>query len=169
MKKLVGIAAAFVLFAGLAAAQDSHSLVDLLVKHWRTSKEFTLAVIDKMPDDQFTFKASPAEMSFGEMASHIGDANMSYCSRAFGAKAAPKGTDFSKSAAVKHVTDSFDYCIAGLEKLSNAELRESKGEGARQATAFELLWGGFTHTAHHRAALEVYLRLKGITPPPYQF
>lgn len=152
-----------------AFAQSSHPLSDVLVKHWQTSKQFTLAVIDKMPDSQFSFKAAAPEMGFGEMASHIADANMSYCSSATGAKGPAKGTDFSKSAVVKHVTDSFDFCIAGVQKMDDAALMKAMGEGRRQSTPFERYWGAFTHTAHHRAQLEVYLRLKDIQPPDYKF
>jgi uncharacterized damage-inducible protein DinB len=36
-------------------------------------------------------------------------------------------------------------------------------------TGFEWLWAYFTHTAHHRGQLEVYLRLKSIKPPDYVF
>jgi uncharacterized damage-inducible protein DinB len=157
------------LFISAALAQNSHAPADVLVKHWQTSKEFTLAVVDKMPDDQFSYKATPVEMSFGQMASHIADANMSYCSSAVGQKAPAKATDFSKSAVVKHVTESFDFCIAGLQKMDHAALTKTVGEGSRQSTPFERYWGAFTHTAHHRAQLEVYLRLKNIQPPDYKF
>ena len=150
-------------------AQSPNSLTSVLVKHWQTSKTFTLAVIEKMPDEQFSFKATPAEMSFGEMASHIADANMSYCSSAAGAKPPAKGTEFSKTAVTKHLTESFDFCIAGIQKADEAALLKTVGQGARQSTPFERYWGAFTHTAHHRAQLEVYLRLKNIEPPQYKF
>jgi uncharacterized damage-inducible protein DinB len=168
MKKLAGLAV-FALFAGLASAQSGDSLVDILVKHWQTSKNFTLAVADKMPENEYSYKATPIEMSFGQMVNHIGDANMHYCSLAFGEKSPARGTDFSKAGAEKHLTDSFDFCIAGLKKMSNEDLKKTMGKAPRQMTAFEALWGGFTHTAHHRAQLEVYLRLKGIAPPEYKF
>jgi uncharacterized damage-inducible protein DinB len=155
--------------SGAAFAQDSHQLVDTLVKHWETSKAFTLAVADKMPDEQYTFKATPAEMSFGEMASHIADANGFYCSNAFGGSRPSKGADLSKSGVSKHLTETFDSCIAGLKKMSDADLMKMVGKAPRQSTAFESLWGAFTHTAHHRGQLEVYLRLKGIEPPEYKF
>jgi uncharacterized damage-inducible protein DinB len=169
MNKLLFTVTALCLGASAALAQSSHSPADVLVKHWQTSKEFTLAVIDKMPDDQFSFKAAAPEMSFGEMASHIADANMSYCSGAVGAKPPAKGTDFTKAAVVKHVTESFDFCISGLQKMDHAALMKVMGEGRRQSTPFERYWGAFTHTAHHRAQLEVYLRLKDIQPPDYKF
>jgi uncharacterized damage-inducible protein DinB len=169
MTKLLCSFAALCFGTCTALAQSSHPVSDVLVKHWQTSKEFTLAVIDKMPDGQFSFKASEPEMSFGEMGSHIADANMSYCSSAVGAKPPAKGTDFSKSAVVKHLTESFDFCIAGIQKMDDAGLMKTVGEGRRQSTPFERYWGAFTHTAHHRAQLEVYLRLKNIQPPDYKF
>jgi uncharacterized damage-inducible protein DinB len=43
------------------------------------------------------------------------------------------------------------------------------GPPARNLTGFEWLWAYFTHTAHHRAQAEVYLRVKGIKPPDYKF
>ena len=43
------------------------------------------------------------------------------------------------------------------------------GLPARHLTGFEWLWAYFTHTAHHRAQAEVYLRVKGIKPPDYTF
>jgi uncharacterized damage-inducible protein DinB len=43
------------------------------------------------------------------------------------------------------------------------------GPATRKMTGFEWLWAYFTHTAHHRGQAEVYLRVKGITPPTYVF
>src|SRR5208283_1885082 len=38
---------------------------DALVKHWKTSQDFTLAVAKLMPADSYGFKPVPEEMSFG--------------------------------------------------------------------------------------------------------
>jgi uncharacterized damage-inducible protein DinB len=43
------------------------------------------------------------------------------------------------------------------------------GPPNRNLTGAEWLWSYFTHTAHHRGQAEVYLRLKGIKPPAYEF
>ena len=43
------------------------------------------------------------------------------------------------------------------------------GPENRKVTGFEWLWADFTHTAHHRGQLEVYLRRKGMPPPGYVF
>ena len=35
---------------------------DVLIKHWKASGEFTVAVADAMPADGYTFRATPAEI-----------------------------------------------------------------------------------------------------------
>jgi uncharacterized damage-inducible protein DinB len=168
--KLTIILTAFVSCMGLAYAQDSRVLVDAMVKHYEASRELTLAVANAMPDADYSFKATDPEMSFGQQINHIAAANANYCSAGLETKS-PFGKleDNSKAAAVKNVNIAFDFCIDGLKKLTDAGLTKLTGAAPRQATVFERFWGGFTHTAHHRGQAEVYLRLKGITPPQYKF
>jgi uncharacterized damage-inducible protein DinB len=167
-RRLLAIAS-LLMSAGVALAQEPPPMVAALAKHWQISKTFTAAVVEAMPDDQFSFKATAPEMSFGEMASHIADANNFYCSTATGGKPAAKGAAFTKAAVIEHLRESYDACIAGLQKMTDADLMKTVGSGKRQMTAFEAYWGGFTHAAHHRAQLEVYLRLKSVQPPAYKF
>ena len=168
--KLAAVLVVSVSFAGLACAQDSHPLVDAMIKHYQASKELTLAVADAMPAESYTFKATDAEMSFGEQLNHIAAANANYCAQGLETKS-PFGElkDASKDAAEKNLNTAFDFCLEGLKKLTDAGLTKTVGSGARQGLVFERFWGGFTHTAHHRGQAEVYLRLKGITPPQYKF
>jgi uncharacterized damage-inducible protein DinB len=154
----------------LIADAQEHALVDALVKHWQTSKALTLAVAEAMPEQDYTFKATPSEMSFGEQMNHIAKGNTNYCAAASGATNPLTGSlDNSKASAEKNLTTAYDFCISGLEKMSDGDVTKMKGSGTRQASAFELFWGGFTHAAHHRGQAEVYLRLKGIKPPEYKF
>jgi uncharacterized damage-inducible protein DinB len=48
----------------------------------------------------------------------------------------------------------------------NKEVYKFQGQ---PVSAYEALWYTFTHTAHHRAQAEVYLRLKSIKPPQWRF
>jgi uncharacterized damage-inducible protein DinB len=151
-----------------AFAQDQ--AIQELTKHWATSKTFTLAVANAMPDANYAFKATPEEMSFGEMAVHIASANDYYCSSAAGTKSPfVKPVTNDKATAAKLLAQSFDFCVAAVGGLKTADLNKMIGPEGKQSSVRELLLGGFTHTAHHRAQLEVYLRLKGIKPPDYQF
>jgi uncharacterized damage-inducible protein DinB len=161
----------FGLLLSQALFADSNSvIVSSLAKHWQSSKELTLAVAEAMPEDGYAFKATDAEMSFGEQINHIAAGNYNYCSAAIGEKnPMAKPADNTKSTAVKNVTAAFDYCIAGIQKMTDADLEKTITRGSGTVSKFELFWGGFTHTAHHRGQTEVYLRLKGIKPPDYKF
>jgi uncharacterized damage-inducible protein DinB len=162
----------FIVMAAIAAmpvfAQDP--AIQELTKHWTTSKTFTLAVAGAMPDATYSFKATPEEMSFGEMVVHIASANDYYCSSAAGTKSPfVKPATIDKATAAKLLAQSFDFCVTTVAGLKTGDLNKMMGAEGKQSSVRELLLGGFTHTAHHRAQLEVYLRLKGIKPPDYQF
>src|SRR5947209_18847000 len=57
---------------------------DALVKHWKTSGEFTIAVAGSMPAESYNFRPDPEEMSFGQLMRHIAAVNLDACSNASG-------------------------------------------------------------------------------------
>src|SRR5580765_8314314 len=65
-----------------AAAQTTQK--DVLLKHWKTSGEFTLAVASAMPADAYNFRPTPEEMSFGQLVAHIAMADRNACTQASG-------------------------------------------------------------------------------------
>jgi len=167
---IVSILSLLTLPTAYCQASANTVLVDALIKHWQSSKELTLAVANAMPEDGYSFKATPAEMSFGGQMNHIAQGDGHYCSAAFGDKAGmDKPADDTKATAVKSLETAFDYCISGIKKMTDADLEHTIDMRGKPISKFELIWGGFTHTAHHRGQAEVYLRLKGITPPDYKF
>ena len=154
------------------------SVKDSLAKHWKESQTFTLAVANAMPADDYNFKPSPAEMGFGEMMIHIGGANSGACAVAAGLQrpALPpkvaeevKSKQVEKDVAIEYLTSTFNFCQDAVGSMTPAKLDAMVGPGSRKMTGFEWLWAYFTHTAHHRAQAEVYLRVKGIQPPDYTF
>ncbi len=154
----------------MAQSADNKVLVNAMVKHWQSSKDLSLAVANAMPDGDYAFKATPAEMSFGEQMNHIAAANGTYCSLAIGTKSPlGKPADDTKATAVKSLTTAYDFCIDGLKEMTDADLTKTVKMRGKEMLKFELFWGGFTHAAHHRGQAEVYLRLKGVTPPTYVF
>ena len=112
------------LSAHFALAQDAgKAFAGELSKHWESSKALSLAVANAMPDDSYSFKATAAEMSFGEQINHIALANGSYCAAAIGVKSPlTKSDDNSKATAIKNLTASYDFCLDGLSKLDDAAL-----------------------------------------------
>ena len=109
----------------------------------------------------------------------IAGANLNSCSLASGMErpavpaeitAAVKSEtkDVPKDLAVKFLSETFDFCHKAVASMTPEKLDAVVGT-SRKMTGFEWLWSYFTHTAHHRGQAEVYLRMKGITPPTYVF
>jgi uncharacterized damage-inducible protein DinB len=155
------------------------TLHDSMVKHWKTTEDFTLAVAQAMPADSYGFKPVPAELSFGQLMVQIAAANVGACSMASGMTAPPtpeklaaalkdEKVDVDKDAASKFLTETFDFCNKAVAAMTPEKMDAVVGRN-RKMTGFEWLWAYFTHTAHHRGQAEVYLRVKGITPPTYTF
>ncbi len=154
-------------------------MMDALVKHWKTTGEFTIAVANKMPASEYGFRPVPVELSFGQLMIQIAVANLNACTLASGMKgpaipaklsAAYKDEklDVDKDTAVKFLSDTFDFCNQAVASMTPEKLDAVVGT-TRKMTGFEWLWSYFTHTAHHRGQAEVYLRIKGIKPPDYMF
>lgn len=155
------------------------TMKDALVKHWKTSGEFTIAVAKLMPADSYGFKPVPEELSFSQVLIQVGAANLGACANASGMKRPAvsqvlidgmngKGT-VDKDTVLQFLTDSFNFCDQAVASMTTEKLDAQAGPANRRMSGFEWLWAYFTHTAHHRGQLEVYLRLKGIQPPDYEF
>ena len=151
---------------------------DTLVRHWKVTGEFTLAVAKAMPAADYSFRPVPEEMSFGQVMTHIGAADIGTCAAVSGmqrpderAKVAAwrkdQKLDIDRDTAIEYLTLVFNFCNKAIESTSWEKLDAKVGN--TQLTGFERFWSYFTHTAHHRGQAEVYLRLKGIKPPDYVF
>jgi hypothetical protein len=167
------------LLVSAVPALAQSTVKDALVKHWKTSQEFTVAVARLMPAASYGFKPVPEELSFSQVLVQVAGANLSACANASGTKrpdAPQKIKDFvngkgevDKTSVMQFLNDSFDFCNQAIAALSPEKLDAVAGPENRKMTGFEWLWAYFTHTAHHRGQLEVYLRMKGIEPPEYMF
>jgi uncharacterized damage-inducible protein DinB len=170
--------ALFALLA-LTAPLFGQSAKDLFAKHWAKSKEFTLAVAEAMPAEQYSFRPNEVEMSFGQLMAHIATSNNGAFATVSGEKApvAPEKivagrkdpAAIDKATAIKYLTESFDFCLKLMSSLPESTLSAEQGPEGRKMMGYERIWSYFTHTAHHRGQAEVYLRVKGIKPPAYTF
>ena len=170
----------FTMFAAALPILAQTSVPKALADHWRKSGEFTIAVAKAMPSESYNFRPSPEEMSFGHVIAHIAAANAGACALASGLQrpAAPgdlatrlrdEHSDVDRETALAYLTTVFDFCNKAVDSMTPAKLDAVVGPEGRKMTGFEWLWAYFTHTAHHRGQVEVYLRVKGIKPPDYVF
>jgi hypothetical protein len=155
------------------------TLKDSLVKHWKITGDFTIAVAKLMPAESYAFRPAPEELSFGQLMIQIAGANLNACSNASGMPrlAIPEKItqgikdekkDIDKDLAIQFLGDTFKFCNEAVASMTPEKLDAMVG-GTRKMTGFEWLWSYFTHTAHHRGQAEVYLRVKGVKPPDYVF
>jgi uncharacterized damage-inducible protein DinB len=159
--------------AAAPRAEAAEKSMESILERWNQAKIFTMQVADAMPAASYDFKPTPEMRSFGELMVHIGQAHVFYVSRLSKSAVpdeltkAPKVAE--KEAAKKYLAASFDYCGTILNGLTLADLDKSYAgrPNTPSMTGWDVVFNLLIHTAHHRGYADVYLRLKGITPPTY--
>jgi uncharacterized damage-inducible protein DinB len=153
---------------GIVKAADTE--IEILVGHWKKSKDLTLKGAEAMPAENYDFKPFPEARAFGAEQQHLAQAEGFYLGRLGKGPAAPMAPrgDISKAATVAYLTASFDWAIGVVGQLTSADLTKTFGQGKQPAaTGLELLYQAMIHTAHTRGYGEMYLRIKGVVPPTY--
>jgi uncharacterized damage-inducible protein DinB len=150
--------------------------VGLLVAEWTRAKNWTKEYLDKMPEDGLSHKATPEVRSFAEQMIHLASANFNYATRGAGLTNPHQGKNLmtmdefkNKAGLTKLVMESYDFMIGGIKAMNADKLKEKiQGRGmtlTREAT----IRNGFEHQTHHRGQTTIYLRMKGVVPPPEPF
>ncbi len=159
LSTLFAFAICIISFSNTGMAQDKGGY-DWLKQRLETTKDFTLQVINAMPEDDFDFKPSEDVRSFKAQAYHI-VYSIDYFNRVFQGNAQPAwapGDENSKSKKelAKWAIEQFDIINATILAAPNNE-RLTVG-----------IISYLDHNAHHRGQMISYLRAKGITPPAYR-
>ena len=151
-----------------AFPQDMKTLV---LRHLNTSREFTLKVAEAMPETDYDFRLTPAQMSFAEQMVHLSQGFDYFICPLYGEKPAPhKPKSLAKADVIAFQKDAFDKAIARISELTPAQVSKDSYESDEgKMSGADLLFGLLDHTTHHRASAEMYLRAKGIKPPEYEF
>jgi uncharacterized damage-inducible protein DinB len=172
MKRILVIPA-LLLLAASAAAQTapapsmnpvSTALRDILPGRQKN----TVAAVEAMPADKFSYQPSAGQMTFGRLVAHMVETNYLLCGKA-AVVPAPKvevnDTD-SKDKLVAALKASFDFCSDALAKMDDSRLAEmTEGFGGKQVTRAWLSLVLSATWADHYAETAMYLRLNGLLPP----
>ena len=154
------------LIATLAAAVPAHAQDVLkttnIQRYYNSVKLDLIGAASVMPAEKYGFKLDPAQMDFGEWINHSTERNYLDCSTLRGEpNPLPKAkTDLLKTKAeiAKALAESFDYCDATFEKLTDAKILSSP----QMVTSF-------LHTTVHNNEIYGnvvgYLRANHILPP----
>jgi len=160
--------AASLLFAVSAAAQVKNPVATALKDSLPGRQKNTVAAVEAMPADKFSYQPTKEQMTFGHLVAHMVESNYTFCSKAADVPAPKveeaKDTD-GKDKLVAALKASFDFCGEALSKMDDSKLGEmtdafgTKVSRARVALAIAGSW------ADHYAEAAMYLRLNGILPP----
>ena len=176
--KLTPCALIFFLSHTLCAEDARKILAGDLAKHWRLLKSLSLDVAHAIPENAYTPKAAlaesdPSEMGPFELGTLALETVLS-CSIALDTPAPARfqsalnrPMDFTKTGVTMNLTVAYDFCIDGLNQTNDTDLfkTSSRGYKGHPAMKFDIFWDAFAHAAHRLGKAEMYLRLKGITPP----
>lgn len=159
-----------------AATQKPSQRRAVMIAEWTRAKAWTQEYIAKMPEEHFGFKTVPEVRSFAEQMLHLAYWNFGFTAKAFGKTPPYKEADLmkdefkAKARLSKAVAESYDFVIKGLSELIDMQLDEhlTRSDGTK-ILRLESLNDAYEHQTHHRGQTVIYLRLKGLEPPPEPF
>ena len=155
--------------AGPAAQTTSSSITEIKRYYYESVKRNLTAMVEKMPEEHFSFKPVPEIRSFGESVAHLADAQARNCNLVSGAGSKTLDADKKKTKAdlLAALKESFAICDAAFAGLTDAQANEmvKMGQSNFQLSKLSLLVSMLAHSNELHGYMSVYLRLKGIVPP----
>ena len=173
MKKTLAIPALLLLAASATAqttpAQTKNPVSTALRDILPGRQKNTVAAVEAMPADKFSYKPTADERTFSQLIVHMAETNYLLCSKV-AAVPAPKVEETkesdSKDKLVTALKASFDFCSDALAKMDDSRLAETTEVfGGKQ---FARAWVGLILSgawADHYGDAAMYLRLNGVLPP----
>lgn len=158
---------ALLLAPALAFAQNPW-MASIKAQHDQV-KGYILKTAEAVPENLYSFKATPEVRSIAQLLGHIADATNSICGNAGGGKVAPLGAEKSmttKAQLTKALQDAFTVCdkvIAGMTDAQAAETTKFFVGG--QSTRGMIIAFNTSHNMEHYGNLVTYMRLNKIVPP----
>jgi hypothetical protein len=136
------------------------------------SQNNTLGAISAMPADKFSYKPTPAQMTFAHLVAHMANSNNFLCAKAASVPEPKmeeaKETD-GKDKLLAAAKASFDFCTEALGKMDDSKLGDSvELFGGRQFPRAMAALGLASGWADHYATAAMYLRMNNILPPSAQ-
>ena len=170
MKTLLGILLVF----SIALGNAQNSTIDNLVADFERGKALSLAYIEAMPEDKYSFKPDEDAMSFSTQMLHMAQGTAGLASNGTGAEKLFSGilaedkANHSKEAVKRLTEESFNYVIKTVSEMDPDTFGEMVERGPFNVSRLGWVQKAKEHLSHHRGQTAIYLRLVGVTPPQYK-
>ena len=123
---------------------------------------------EKVPEDLYSFRATPEVRSMAELFGHVADALFSMCSTAAGAKPPRTGIEkavTTKPALIASLKEGVEYCNTVFDSMTDQKGTETVPFYFGPTPRLSVLYFSVTHTYEHYGNLVTYMRLNKIVPP----
>lgn len=138
----------------------------------QNAKAYSVEMAELMPEEHYSFKPVAEIMSFGEQVAHTAGVTFWFMSKVTGEPNPGKGFKAegkSKAEIIQFLKDSYAYMEKALSGLSDGEAsKKIHLFGDVNITKAQTFLFARDHITHHRGAMVIYLRLKGIKPAQYR-
>jgi hypothetical protein len=134
---------------------------------------------DSIPERLFSYKPTPAQLSFGYIAQHVANDNYIFCNAYGDMKGTRADEDTSTPDSVKatwpkdklvaKLKESFAFCQSAFAQINDAKLAEqatmNMGGNTRQVYRANMVLGHALDLADHYSQIANYMRLNNMLPP----
>lgn len=144
-------------------AQSIEDLKDMQKKY--------VSLATAVPAEKYSWRPGEGVRSISEVFLHITAANHNIPTMMGAAKQAEfMAKDFEtsttdKAGIISQLNDSFDYAIATVEKMSNADFAKAEKQLGPDANAGDVVYILVTHAHEHLGQSIAYARMNGVVPP----
>jgi uncharacterized damage-inducible protein DinB len=167
MTRLIAALATLVLAPSIAAAQNP--MMDSVKAQHDQVKGYIMKTAEAVPENLYSFQATPEVRTIGQLLGHIADATIAICGNAGGGKAAPIGAEKSmttKAQLTQALTDAFAVCDKVIAGMTDAQAMETtKFFIGGQSTRGMMIAFNTAHNFEHYGNLVTYMRLNKMVPP----
>ena len=141
-----------------------------ILSDWQRTATQIIAISDRMPEDKWGYKSTPAQRSFGEQVMHIVQTDVRFIGALGGKTAAPTvdaKAAASKSESMAALRTSFAYGEAVIKEFNDQQwLERINGLFMGPSVArLRVLYFDMGHSQDIYGQMAVYLRLNGLVPP----
>ena len=152
----------------LALAQNPNPLTANAKVQFGALSGFVVRSAEKVPEDLYSFRATPEVRSMAELYGHVADAMFAMCATAAGTKPPKTGIEksvTSKPALVAALKEGVAYCNTVYDGMTDQKGLETVPFYFGPSPRLSVMYFVVTHTYEHYGNLVTYMRLNKIVPP----
>jgi uncharacterized damage-inducible protein DinB len=171
MTKLASVPLLVTLMAAptAAQAQNPNPLTANAKVQFGALSGFVIRSAEKVPEDLYSFRATPEVRSMAELFGHVADAMFGMCATAAGTKPPRTGIEKAvtgKPALVAALKEGVSYCNTVYDGMTDQKGAETVPFVFGPNTPrLSVLYFVVSHTYEHYGNLVTYMRLNKIVPP----